>query len=548
MSISDSSPKVNIDWFEWRWVILASAIIISLSSLPYIAGFLNQKGNDVFVGAVYDRPDYAVHMSAMRAGWSGDWQYQMRFTSEPHPGVYTKLAYIFLGHLARFSRMSLPGMYHVARILFGFASCLLIYAASAWCFQEVFWRRFAFCLATLASGLGWLQLISGWVPSPNISPIDFWLSDAYYFFGLIAFPHFSAITGLIMGILLCGLAYFDRPRWHYVAIMSACVLVLQSFQPYAPIFADIAIVGIFLSKWLQEGRIQLAFVTGMAFFALVQIPILAYDAWVFASDPVWEGFIAQNATLSPPPIYLVWGFGILLPLALIGLVGILRRSFDRQITPGTGKSTPLWAFAILGLGEGVLAYMPTMLQRRFLHAMTIPLAILATEGLRDVLFPWFDAVTGGKITRRRGTFALILISFASLSSLLLSFGGVLQVTTFPDNYYTPGSIIQAIDWLGSNAPVKSVVLAAPETSFTLAERTDLTAYLGHPIETLQYEQKVKMAGEFFCDKLGIAPMKNANVRFVVSGPYESRFMGCNPGFPELAMIYSKDDIQIFRIP
>ena len=548
MSINDSESQVIIDRYEWRWVILASAILILLSSLPYIAGFLNQNGNGVFVGTVYDRPDYAVHMSAMRAGWSGEWQYRMRFTSEPHPGVYTKLAYIFLGHLARTLRMSLTGMYHIARILFGFASCLAIYATSAWCFQDVFWRRFAFCLATLASGLGWLQLIFGWVPSPNISPIDFWLSDAYYFFGLMAFPHFSAITALTLGILLCGLAYSKRPRWQYIAVMSGCVLVLQSFQPYAPVFADMAIIGIFLSKWHQEGRIQLAFVTGLAIFALVQIPILAYDAWVFASDPVWEGFIAQNATLSPPLVYLLWGFGILLPLAFIGLIGILRRSFERQSTRWTGHFIPLWAFVLLVIGEGVLAYMPTMLQRRFLHAMTIPLAILATEGLRVTLFPWIDRVTGGKINHRRGAFGLLLISFGSISSLLLSFGGILQVMMFPDNYYTPGRVIQAIDWLGSNAPAKSVVLAAPETSFTLVERTGLTAYLGHPIETLNYEQKVKAAREFYCGKLAIESMKIAHVRLVVSGPYESQFMGCNPGLPQLDLVYSKDNIEIFRIP
>jgi hypothetical protein len=547
MFISDSKPMVNIDWLEWRWVILASAIIILLSSLPYIAGFLNQKGNGVFVGTVYDRPDYAVHLSAMRAGWSGEWQYRMRFTSETHPGVYTKLAYIFLGHLSRYFRLNLTGMYHIARIMFGFASCLLIYAASAWSFQEVFWRRFAFCLATLASGLGWLQLIFGWVPSLNISPIDFWLSDAYYFFGLVAFPHFSAITALTLGILLCGLAYSYHLHWQYIAIMTASVLVLQSFQPYAPIFADLAIIGIFLAKWKREGRIQLAFVAGLALFALLQIPILAYDAWVFASDPVWEGFIAQNATLSPPSIYLLWGFGILLPLAFIGLIGILRRSFDRH-TEEASKFTPLWAFVLLGLGEGILAYMPTMLQRRFLHAMTIPLAILAAEGLRDVLFPWINAALGGRINRWRGTIALLLISFASISSLLLSFGGVLQVTTFPDNYYTPSSVIHAIDWLGSNAPAESVVLAAPETSFTLVERTDLTAYLGHPIETLQYEQKVQIARDFYCDKLPAEPLKEANVRLVVSGPYESRLTGCNSSFPQLDLIYSRDNVDIFRIP
>lgn len=547
MSITGSRFGPNIELFEWRWVILVSAILILLSSLPYLAGFSAQKGGDVFVGTVYDRPDYAVHMGAMRAGWSGGWQYRMRFSSEPHRGVYTKLAYIFLGHLARFSGLSLVGMYHIARIVFGFVSCLLIYAVLAWCFQEIFWRRVAFLFSTLASGLGWLQLIFGWVPSTNISPIDFWLSDAYYFFGLIAFPHFTAITALTLGILLCGIAYLFLPRWYYIAIMSVCVLALQSFQPYAPIFADIALVGIVLSNWLQSGRIQWVVVFGLAVFAAVQIPILAYNAWVFGSDPVWEGFIAQNVTLSPPPVYILWGFGVLLPLALIGFLRIALKSFAHQIEPGMNEAIPFWAFAFWGLGGGLLAYFPTLLQRRFLHAMTIPLAILATEGLRGGLFPWINSMAGGKLIRWYGILALSIVGFTSISSLLLSFGGVLQVRMVPDEYYIPNSVIQAIDWLGSNTPARSVILAAPETSFALVERTDLTAFLGHPIETVHYDDKVKMARAFYCGDLSQGALSPANVDMVISGPYEDQFMGCEPKFTHQSLVYSRDGVQIFRL-
>jgi hypothetical protein len=210
-----------------------------LSSAPYMAGFKNQSGRGVFVGAVYARPDYAAHIGAMRVGWSGEWQH-LRFLQNLI-GRICLSCHIFLGHLARFFRISLAGMYHLARIIFGFASCLLIYAISAWCFQEVLWRRTAFLFATLASGLGWLQMIFGWLPSPSISPIDFWLSDAYYFFGLMAFPHFSAITTLTLAMILCGVAFLYHPRWFYIVVMSFCVLALQSFQPYAPIFADIAL-------------------------------------------------------------------------------------------------------------------------------------------------------------------------------------------------------------------------------------------------------------------------------------------------------------------
>jgi hypothetical protein len=263
---------------------------------------------------------------------------------------------------------------------------------------------------------------------------------------------------------------------------------------------------------------------------------------------VWKGFATQNTTFSPPPIYLIWGFGILWLLALAGLVGILSRLFSGQGKPGGGKFTPHLGFVLWSLGGGLLAYSPTVLQRRFLHAMTIPLAILATEGLRSVIFPWLDSKAAGRFKRWYGLVTLLLVGFASISSVLLSFGGVSQVVMFPEKFYTPDSVIQAIDWSGSNAPTRSVVLAAPETSFTLLERTDLTAYLGHPIETLQYDQKVNLAREFYCDGLNIDAMESANVSLVFSGPYESQFMGCDPDFPQLSLVYSRDEVRVFRMP
>jgi hypothetical protein len=396
MCITGSRPETRIEWFEWRWVVLASAFVILLSSAPYIAGFMGQTGRGVFTGAVYARPDYAAHLGAMRVGWSGEWQHRLRFTAEPHPGIYAKLAYIFMGHVARWLGISLANMYQIARMIFGFSSCLLIYTLSAWCFHEVLWRRTAFLLATLASGLGWVQMIFGWLPDPNISPIDYWLSDAYYFFGLMAFPHFSAITTLTLAMILCGVAFLYHPRWFYIVVMSFCVLALQSFQPYAPIFADIALLGVLFSWWIQVRRIPWQVLLGLGIFAGIQIPLLAYNAWVFSSNPVWQGYVEQNKTFSPHPVYLVWGFGILLPLALTGLVSISSKLFSRGANSVAENLTPFWGFVFWSLAGGLLAYSPTVLQRRFLHAMTIPLAIMATQGLRSVIFPWIDTIAAGE--------------------------------------------------------------------------------------------------------------------------------------------------------
>jgi hypothetical protein len=265
---------------------------------------------------------------------------------------------------------------------------------------------------------------------------------------------------------------------------------------------------------------------GFVIFAIVQIPLLAYNAWVFTSNAVCGKVLRHKIRLFLL-IYLLWGWNSLASGAC-WTGWDMADTFSGQVGTAAVKFPPFWGFVLWSLGGGLLAYSPTVLQRRFLHAMTIPLAILATEGLRSVIFPWLDSKAAGRFKQWYGLLVLLLVGFASISSVLLSFGGVSQVMMFPEKFYIPDSVVQAIDWSGSNAPMRSVVLAAPETSFSLLERTDLIAYLGHPIETLQYDQKVKLAREFYCDQHHFDLMESANVSLIISGPYESQFMGCDP--------------------
>jgi len=59
--------------------------------------------------------------------------------------------------------------------------------------------------------------------------------------------------------------------------------------------------------------------------ALTQLPLLIYNFTLLNSDPTWSQFTRQNQTLSPPPVYYLWGFGLLWLFALIGTISAFRQ-------------------------------------------------------------------------------------------------------------------------------------------------------------------------------------------------------------------------------
>ncbi|MBT3392203.1 MAG: hypothetical protein HN413_17535 [Chloroflexi bacterium] len=310
---------------EWRWVLGIASLFLLLSSLPYWAGYRAQTDELVFSGAVFNRLDVDAHLAAMQLGAGGAWQQHLRFTSEPHEGAYVRMAYVLMGHTADVLGLAIPAAFQVFRLSFGLLACLGIYALMAQAFDELFWRRLAFVWALSGSGLGWLMMAIGWLPQPDISPIDFWLIDPYPFFGMLMFPHFSLVTALLAAMLVGFLSYLRRPRgWKLILVAVAGVLA-QLAQSYAPLLADLGMAGAALAEFLRQRKIRWQIIGALAIIALTQIPMSVYGAMVFWRNPLWGGFITQNITLSPPPVYYFWGFALLWSPALLGIWRTLRR-------------------------------------------------------------------------------------------------------------------------------------------------------------------------------------------------------------------------------
>ncbi|MBM3153321.1 MAG: hypothetical protein FJZ96_14135 [Chloroflexi bacterium] len=515
---------------EWGWVLGASILVLVLASLPTLAGYLAQTPEKVFFGAFFDRQDYAVHLSMMHAGYQGEWSYSLRFTSEPHQPAYIRIFYPALGQLSRLFGASPEVMFQVARLFFGMAALLAIYRLVQQTIRERFWRRLAFLLAAAGSGLGWLVQALGWTPNPSISPIDLWLIDGYVFFGMMLFPHFSAVTAFMVYAVSEFMVYMERGSWKSIPVIGACAILTQLFNPIIFIVADAAIAGFWFISFLKEKGLQKKPVFGLACIALAQVPLLVYSWNILSNDPVWSRFTSQNETLSPPFIYYLLGFGLLWLWITPGLLKLLRKR-----DPGLLSMLAWLAAAFL------LAYSPTEIQRRFLHGITIPFGILAVFGMRTLF-------EHPRLASRRSFYAILFTGLTLVTSLTLSLRATLDVGSRPDELFYTVDLAQSVDWLAEQGNPDDFVLASETTSQVIAARTGLKVYFGHPMETIDYEGKKAQVTSFYQGANDPGWLPGSPVRFVLFGPQERELAGGEfTASDDMLLVYQNDSVLIYEV-
>jgi len=511
------------------WCLVVSLTILAFSSIPYWVARSVETDELLFRGIFFDEADYSVHLSMMQAGRMGDWIYQMRFTDEEHPTAFLRLFYITLGHISKWIALDAESTFHLARWLFGTFALFAVYQLCQKILPSPNQARAAFFLSVLGSGLGWLQLLLG-APLEPISPIDFWLIDAYIFFSISLFPSFSFSLALMAWALYLFLDYLETGNWHTVLWVCLLAVLSQTTNPIAFAVVDSAFAGAVISLWWKNGKIESRHLFTLSIIAFVQIPLLVYNFLILNYDPFWSQFTFQNQTLSPPPLFYILGF---FPFWLFALFGIFRAFRERN--------SSLLAMTAWVVGGFALAYLPVAIQRRFILGITIPLATLAVHGLSYIIkrIPI--------LLKRENLVYFSYILLASVSSIYLSLGLSLFIRTLPVEKFYPRDLESALIWLDKNTAPNDFLLADLPTSQLVAQRTRLKVYVGHKMETLQFEDK-KLAMESFY--AGAAPknwLAQTEVRWVIFGPYENKISSSFAAGSELEMVYQNKSVKIYKV-
>jgi hypothetical protein len=514
---------------EYHWALVASALILLFGSFPIFAGYAAQTPGERFIGTYFDWSDYAVHMAMMHYGGQGAWGYQMRFSTEAVSTVYIRMFYIALGHVGAWIHMPADVLYQVSRVLFGLLACLAIYRLLNRIFPDIAQRRLAFILAMLGAGMGWLQVIFDLVPQGRY-PVDLWFIDPYPLFGINLFPHFAAVIAALAFAITAFLDHLVKPNLQNIIVIVISALIVQVVNPIAFILADITMAGLFVFHSWKKGRLDGRLALTLGIIAAAQIPLLYYSFVLLTRDPAWALFTRQNALPSPPLWDYLLGFGIFWPFAVAGVV----RAFRQRLPHQGGMAT--WI-----VGAFMLAYLPVAIQRRFLLAVTIPLAVLATQPIMDSS-RWF----GSRLKVNLKTGAVVLASLASLTTLMMTGMYSLGMSARPPNLFEPAALVEAVDWLGRNSSPADFVLASEPVSLLVAIRTPLGVYSGHPMETLNYVDKKREVQSFYQGKQPEGWLAAQMITWVIYGPEEEEWNANPPEAAGLEIAYRNDQVSIYR--
>jgi len=566
---------------EWRFVLAFSIIALIITSIPYVLGAALATGERLFGGFVYAVEDCYAYLAHMREGANGAWLFVLPYTPEVHAPRLLYLFHLLLGKLA----LLLPGgdltmrlvwVYHAARLAFGLGLLLTVYCFLAACTERVGVRRLAWLMVTFGGGLGWLLVAlgrPGWLGS---MPLDFILPEGFTFLVLYAFPHIAlARTLLLLGLLSllrawaintnpetpdthrapCPMPHVSRFTFHVSrltplkwAILSG--LLWAGLGLIVPFYVAVAwaVIGAAWLAWgLRERRVpwQEGLLAGVA--ALISAPIVAYNAWVFTTNPVYATWAAQNRILSPHPLHYLAAYGIPLVLAAFAV-----RSAWRQ--KGMGWLALAWVGVV-----PVLAYLPFNLQRRLVEGVQVPLSLLAAWGTVKILnlqpptsnFQLPTSSLQPPTSNLKGVAGVLVVAL-SLTNVLLVAGNCLSLWGRPAPIYRDRGEAAALDWLNERVKPDDVVLAAYGTGNYLPVRVSARVFVGHGPESVHADEKKALVANFFDTATDDAWRRQLlmqyGVDYVFWGPAERALGAFDPrkaGY--LRFMYERGEYTLFEV-
>ena len=259
--------------------------------LPYLYGFSISHGRQ-FLWLGYNLDDSCVYLSWMRQAADGAPNTLNLFTTDPQHGIAPNPLFWTLGHIAGVCRLPLIAVYHLARLVLGFALLMLVWELIVALIANRQSQRNAFLFVCFSAGLGWLPL---WWSQPLPGPIDTWQPEAITFLSLYLSPLFcfsmflqvavvylllraqrTGSTGTALFAGLCGFL-LGLTHTYDVITMAAIWLTYLVALTVKALLAKDSVRGIGIG-WLQ------ALLAG-----LITLPAVAYIAFQLKSEAVFPG-------------------------------------------------------------------------------------------------------------------------------------------------------------------------------------------------------------------------------------------------------------------
>ncbi|MBI3537089.1 MAG: hypothetical protein HY070_05990 [Chloroflexi bacterium] len=551
---------------ECKFAIMIALAAILLQQIPYALGYAFARAGTEYQGLLVNVEDFSYH-AIMLQGFDGAWQYHIQFTSEEHAPAFIYGFYLALGHLARGLGISVIAMWHAARIASAFALFLATFAFIAQFIRDERARRVAYLLALFGAGFDWILFPWESLNIVGAAPIDFRMPEAHLFYSALTYPHYSIAIVLILGVFWFAQSALNENRIGFAMAAGICNLALVIVYPFL-IYLTASVLGVYwfaLCVRAQKIQWRAAYLLFSAF--IFSLPLLLYYAFVLQTNSVLKIWNAQATTLSPNPLHYFFAYGAMIAMGIASL----RATQGSEAIPVklgdclVAKIAPrndgllLWIWVLV---VGILLYAPLNAQRRFVEGVQIPLAILATIGLFEIILPRLERARAfaARATRprysRAGLRRLLLAAFVSIISLanvaILARLTYLTVVEQPDAFFRARDEIAAVDWLRANASRAEIVLAAYWTGSFIPARAGTRVFVGQRYETVDFEKKMETAQKFFDaasdDAWRRALLAQNRIALIFQGPREralGAFDFARADYLERA--YANDTVIIYKV-
>ena len=495
-------------------------VVVVITILPYMAGFLSSGEDRVFVGFLVNPYDGNSYLAKMQLGLRGGWKFHLPYTADSGNGAYLFLFYIFLGHLSRWLGLAPITMFHLARVLSGVTLFVVLHVF----YDTVYGRgnseaaNKAFYLAVVGSGLGWVASFAG-----MLSP-DLWIPEAYPFFSAYATPHFPLGMALLLVTFTISLQELNWLRIVTLVISGGLLGVIMPF--------GVVLTGIVLTVQAVCEAIQSHKIVWLPVFSSLSIggPLVLYQYWATLSDPILAGWNVQNVTPAPKILELVLGF---LPVLFVALWGMVNY---RQLWQNPAiRLLNVWVLTSL-----VLVYSPFSLQRRFMFALFVPVAGLAVQGLMSA-----------QLKKKQKMYVWYALLFLSIpTNVILVLSGLYGIQKQDPRLYLTGHEKAVLEWVDENTPDDALILSSPEIGLFIPAQTGRKVLYGHPFETVNAEEEKFFVESFFAGNLGeedgMRSIKGRGVDFIFYGPREAK-LGYPDGLEKMKVVFRQGEVVLFAV-
>ena len=547
---------------EWLGAALVALFAVALTLIPYVLGYALARPGTQYMGLVTNPEDSQSYFAKMLEGYEGHWLYTIPFTAQGNASAFLGGFYIVLGQLTRVLGLSLIAVWHGSRLCAALIMFMAIFGFVSWFLRDRRQRWTAYLLAIFGSGLGWVLFALNQPYWLGAFPVDFKMSDAHPFFTALAFPHMAIANALILASFWLSLQALDAfpylgssqasdgttRRWIMAGLAGVMNVALAIVYPFL-IYLIVTALGLYwVYLCVAERKIQWARGFRLALTFAIPFPLLLYYANTLATNPVFRVWDAQAATPSPPPPHYLIAYGVMLLLA-----GLLWR------VPSNRQFAFLWVWIV---ACALLVYAPLNPQRRFVQGVQVPLAILATAGLFQLVFPWAERNRFFKWLASRPRysvaglerlFVVAFVVFMSISNLyVLVRTSVTMAIEQPYPLFRSTAEVDAVNWLRTQTPHSAVVLGAYETGNYVASQAGNRVVVGHWAETVDFDARLSEVNRFYGTSVNDAwrrqILEQDHVEFVIAGPRERELGQWDPSHASyLEPAFSNAQVTIYRV-